>query len=651
MTRFRLLSFALASALLAACDATPPPQDKAKTPTAAVVEAPKAVREIKQYDIGTLLSSLRLAGSSMSPDASKVLFSSNASGVINLYEVSTAGGEPKALTQSTTDSIYTEGYFPNDERLLYTADQGGNELNHVYVREIDGSVKDLTPGEKLKAMFVGFANDDQSFFIATNERDEKYFDVYEYATDGYKRTLFFQNDSGFFPGAISRDKRYVAMVKPNTTNDSDIYLFDRQDKSSRNLTEHQGVEANGVSEFAPDGSLLIDSNRDGEFARLLRLNPTTGERTVVFETTWDVVSAEYSPDDRFILVYVNADARTQLYLLDAVTLAPQALPAVPAGDITGVSMNKDVSRLSFYVASSRGPSSLYTATLGGESKLLVSALDKSVDAEDLVEGQVVRFNSYDGLEIPGILYVPHGTTEADKLPALVWVHGGPGGQTRLNYSALIQYLVNHGYIVYAINNRGSSGYGKSFYAADDRRHGEADLDDVVASKKMLIETGKVDPARIGIIGGSYGGYMTLAALSFRPQEFAVGVNIFGVANWLRTLESIPAWWEAQRAALYAELGDPVVDKERLTRISPLFHAKNIVKPLMVLQGANDPRVLKVESDEIVAAVKANNVPVEYLVFPDEGHGFVKRENEKTGYEAVLKFLDTHLKSAAPVTTQ
>ena len=162
---------------------------------------------------------------------------------------------------------------------------------------------------------------------------------------------------------------------------------------------------------------------------------------------------------------------------------------------------------------------------------------------------------------------------------------------------------------------------------------------------MLIATGKIDADRIGIIGGSYGGYMTLAALTYRPDAFAVGVDIFGVANWLRTLESIPAWWEAQRQALYAELGDPVADKERLMRISPLFHAGNITKPLMVLQGANDPRVLKVESDEIVAAVKANKVPVEYVVFADEGHGFVKRENEKTGYEAVLKFLDTHLKGS------
>lgn len=641
--RLSLLPLALA-ALLAGCSDSPPEVvevPKAAAPTATPPPAP--VRQVKQYDIETLLSNLRLIGADISPDGSKVLYSSNQTGVINLYEVPTAGGDPVALTQSTTDSNYAIGYFPADGRVLYTADQGGNELNHVYVREVDGTVKDLTPGKDFKADFAGWAHDDRSFFVMSNERDPKYFDGYEYAVDGYARTLIYKNEKGYFPGAIRRDKRYIALGKVNTTSDSDIVLFDRETKTEKNLTQHEGVESNESVAFTPDGGLLYTSNRGGEFSRLLRMDLASGESTVVYETQWDVVGADYTPDDSHLLVYVNADARTELVMLDTKTLQPVALPKVPAGDITGVDFSNDGKRLAFYVASSRFPSSLWTAELGGEARQLVSALNAAIDVEDLVEGEVVRFNSYDGMEVPGILYMPPGASDTSKVPGLVWVHGGPGGQSRLNYSALIQYLVNHGYAVYAINNRGSSGYGKTFFAADDRKHGEADLDDVVESKKLLIGTGKIDGERIGIIGGSYGGYMTLAALTYRPDAFAVGVDIFGVANWLRTLESIPAWWEAQRAALYAELGDPVADKERLMRISPLFHAGNITKPLMVLQGANDPRVLKVESDEIVAAVKANQVPVEYLVFADEGHGFVKRENEKTGYEAVLKFLDTHLK--------
>jgi dipeptidyl aminopeptidase/acylaminoacyl peptidase len=224
------------------------------------------------------------------------------------------------------------------------------------------------------------------------------------------------------------------------------------------------------------------------------------------------------------------------------------------------------------------------------------------------------------------------------------VHGGPGGQSRVGYFALIQYLVNNGYAVLAVNNRGSSGYGKEFYKMDDQNHGEKDLMDCIYGKKYLQGLEYIDAEKIGIIGGSYGGYMTMAAMAFQPQEFKVGVNIFGVTNWLRTLKSIPPFWESFRKALYAEMGDPnTADSVRLYNISPLFHAKNIVNPVMVLQGANDPRVLQVESDEIVEAVRQNNVPVEYIVFPDEGHGFVKKENEIKGYGAIVTFLDKYLK--------
>ena len=230
---------------------------------------------------------------------------------------------------------------------------------------------------------------------------------------------------------------------------------------------------------------------------------------------------------------------------------------------------------------------------------------------------------------------------------MVMVHGGPGGQAQVGYFALTQALVNHGYVVFDINNRGSSGYGKTFFAMDDRKHGEADLGDVVASKQHARGDRLRRHGAIGIIGGSYGGYMTLAALTLQPDAFKVGVDLFGISNWVRTLKNIPPWWESFRDALYAEMGDPKTDAARLRRISPLFNADKIKVPLMVLQGANDPRVLKVESDEIVAAAKKNGVPVEYVLFPDEGHGFVKKENEIRGYTRVLEFLDSHLRGTHP----
>jgi dipeptidyl aminopeptidase/acylaminoacyl peptidase len=213
----------------------------------------------------------------------------------------------------------------------------------------------------------------------------------------------------------------------------------------------------------------------------------------------------------------------------------------------------------------------------------------------------------------------------------------------LGYSATRQHLVNHGYAVFAANNRGSSGYGKTFFHMDDRRHGEEDLQDIVHARKYLETLDWIDGDSVGIMGGSYGGYMVVAALAFEPDAFDVGIDIVGVTNWLRTLESVPPWWGSIRDWLYTEMGDPVEDAERLRRISPLFHADNITKPMLVVQGANDPRVLKVESDEIVEAMQANEVPVEYLVFPDEGHGFTKRVNKIAASEAYLEFLDNYLR--------
>jgi dipeptidyl aminopeptidase/acylaminoacyl peptidase len=403
--------------------------------------------------------------------------------------------------------------------------------------------------------------------------------------------------------------------------------------------------ASAPADFSPDGShLLYTSNRDSEFQRLWRYDLASGEHEVVMETPWDIMYGSYSDDGSYLVVGVNHDAETDLRVYDAANMELVELPTVRGANITGAGFSDDESLMLFYASASRYPANLFVQRMdGSEPRQLTSSLNPAIEPDDLVDGQVVRFASYDGLEIPGILYRPHEASEADPVPALVWVHGGPGGQSRIGYNALVQYLVNHGYAVYAINNRGSSGYGKTFFAMDDRKHGEADLGDVVASKQMLIETGWVDPDRVGIIGGSYGGYMVVAALAFEPEVFDVGVDIFGVTNWLRTLENIPPWWEAQRASLEQEMGD-FDDEEFFLAKSPLFHATNIVRPLMVLQGANDPRVLKVESDEIVEAVRANGVPVEYLLFEDEGHGFRNKQNRIAASEAYLAFLEDHLQA-------
>jgi len=603
-------------------------------------------RPAKRYTIEQFMNTTSIAGASFSPDESRLLFSSNRTGIWNVYSIRVAGGEWTQVTTSTTDSTFSVGYFPSDDRILFTRDQGGNELNHLYVRTPDGKEQDLTPGEKLKAGFAGWTSDGRSFYVSSNERDPKFIDLYKYDATTYTRTLFFQNAGGYFPAEISDDGRWVALAKVNTTIDSDIYIWNAATKKAVHISPHAGTAQYVPAAFDPASKYLYYlTDEGGEFTRLRRYSLATGRHEDVQKADWDIVFATFSHKGRYRVTGVNEDGRIAIRVVETATGTPVRLPSIPAGDISGVVIARSETKLAFYVNGDQSPNDIYVLPIGGAAPArLTSSLNPEIDPADLVETEVVRFKARDGVTIPNILWKPHDATASNKAPALVWVHGGPGGQTTSAYSALVQYLVNHGYVVLGINNRGSGGYGKTFYAADDQKHGREPLWDCVDAKKYLASLPYVDANRVGIIGGSYGGYMVLAALAFEPDVFDAGVDIFGVSNWLRTLQNIPSWWEAQRTALYAEIGDPATQSEMLRRISPVFHAVNIRKPLLVLQGANDPRVIKPESDDIVNAVRKNGVPVEYVVFPDEGHGFTKKKNQIEGYGAVLEFLDEHLKN-------
>ena len=645
---FSRLAVLLASAGLVACTTgTAPSLNAQSTPPAALPTAtpsPAPVRYSAQTFFDTTSFTMAApSGLAFSADGDSILIGSDKSGVFNAYLLPLAGGEPTPLTTSKDNATFPASAFPGDTRVLFTADKGGDELDHVFVREADGTVRDLTPGAKVKADFLGWSSDKRSFYVTSNERDAKTFDVYECRADNYQRKLIFRN-SGYEIGALSRDGRHLALVKPRTSADSNLYLVRLGSRAAPKLiTPHQGNVNYGVYEFSSDNSALVYStNEAGEWNQAWTYNLATGHKSPLISADWDVMYVSFSPSGRYRVSALNADASTRLTITDQNGRALE-LKGVPAGDVGGVRFNPAETMVAFTVASDTSPSDIFVADLqSGEARRLTNALNPAIDENHLVEASVARFKSYDGLEVPGILYRPTEATPDDPVPAIVLVHGGPGGQSRRGYSAMIQHLVNNGYAVYAINNRGSSGYGKTFFHMDDKRHGDVDLKDVVASKAFLQAMDWVADDRIAIMGGSYGGYMVAAALAFEPQAFDAGINIFGVTNWVRTLNAIPAWWSSFREALYDEMGDPKTDATRHQRISPLFHAKNIVKPMLVVQGANDPRVLQVESDELVAAVKANGVPVEYLLFPDEGHGFLRKQNRVRASEAYLRFLNTHL---------
>ena len=597
-----------------------------------------------QYTIKQMMDNEAISGGSFYHDNSKLLVSSNRSGIYNMYTVPANGGEFTPITQSDSASVFAISYFPRDERMLFSMDGNGDEIYHIYIRNLNGSHTDLTPAKGARASFHGWAEDNQSFFFTSNKRDSKYMDLYQMDFLNYSPKLIYKNNDGYDIGNLSKDEKYLTLSKSLNTNDSDLYLLDLATEKKIKINKTQS--ANNSQDFSPSGDELYYTTDEGnEFSYLMKYNIATGTSDTVITRDWDILGSYFTENGTYLVTYINEDAKNTIEVMDVATMENIDLPSFESMAITNVDFSKDEKWMRFYAGGSQTPSNLYVYNLKTkEQKQLTDVLNPEIKTEDLVTAEIVRYKSFDGVEIPAIYYKPHQASADAKVPALVWVHGGPGGQSRQNFSSFIQYLTNHGYAVLAVNNRGSSGYGKTFFQMDDLNHGDKDLKDCVEGKNWLASQPEIDAEKIGIIGGSYGGYMTMAALTYTPEEFAVGVNLFGVTNWIRTLKSIPPWWESFKDALYLELGDPYsADSVRLKEISPLFHTDKVTKPLIVLQGSQDPRVLQVESDEIVAGVKKNGVPVEYVLFEDEGHGFVKKENQIEAYSRVLKFLDVYLK--------
>jgi dipeptidyl aminopeptidase/acylaminoacyl peptidase len=603
------------------------------------------MRPIKQYTAGQFLNTIAISGGAFSPNEQSILFTSNQTGIFNAYTLPISEGGPRQLTYSTNEAVHAISYFQYDSRILISRDRGGNENDHLLVIEVTGKEKDLTPGLKAKARFLGWSRDDESFFYMTNERDPRFFDVYRADSQSLAGKLIYQNDFGHYPGDVSKDGNHIALIHFNTATDSDIFLYSVSTKAINHISPHEGDVSYRVVSFDTTSRYLYYLTDNGnEYLYLVRWDSSSGETELIERAEGDILWVCFSQDGVYRVVGSNENARTKVKIHNQTTGRDVVLPDSIAGDITDIHISSSGRLMSFCFNSDRAPNNLYVFDFATqELRKLTESLNPEIDSADLVESEVVSFQSFDQIEIPSLLWKPHQSSSSNKAPALVWVHGGPGGQTRKGYVGFLQYLVNRGYVVLGVNVRGSSGYGKSFYAADERKHGREPLWDCIAAKNFLSSLKYVDASKIGIIGISYGGYMVLAALTFSPEEFVVGVDLFGISNLVRVLESIPPYMESSRRAIYARMGDPQVDRERLVAISPLFHAKRITKPLMVVHGENDTRVSKTESDEIVEAVRQSHGTVEYLIFEDEGHGLTKRANQIRAYEAIFNFLDRYLK--------
>ena len=612
--------------------------------------APATPKTVKEYSAKQLYTNENMSGIAFNTNESAILVNSNRTGIQNLYLLSLTDTSLITLTRSVKESLYGLDYLPGTNSYLYTSDQGGNENDHIYLQHPDSSApKDLTPSIGSKNSMLAWSVNKRALFIESNRRNPKYFDIWKADTANWNFKLFYQNDSGYSAGPISNNERYITLSKAITTDKNELYVYDLGNKKSRRISNDNAATWRAVTFEKNDSIMYYISNDGDEFSYLVKYNLNNGATQKIYSTTWDVVNMSLSENEKYYTVFINEDGKNKVLLFDHASNSQVDFPEIKDGDVLSVDISPSEKNMLLTIGSSRSSTNLYNYNFETKAlKQLTQTLNKEVNVNDLATAEVVRFKSFDGKEIPAIYYKPLNASKDNKVPALLWIHGGPGGQTRIGFSNAIQYLVNHGYAVMAVNNRGSSGYGKSFYNLDNKDHSNGDLKDCVWAKKWLQQQDYIDSGKIGIQGGSYGGCMVLGALAFHPDEFKVGVDLYGVANWLRTLRSIPPYWESFKKALYNEMGDPYTsDSVRLRNISPLFNYEKINKPLLVFQGMNDVRVLPIESKEIVVGVKKNNVPVEYITYPDEGHGFAKKENQITTSETTLAFLNKYLKGNDP----
>ena len=396
-----------------------------------------------KYSIEQFYQNNRIGGGSFSDDETKLLVRSDESGIFNVYEIDIVSGVKTQKTFSEKESYFAIDYLPGTNQILYSADKGGDELNHIYLMNEDGATTDLTPGENEKARFAGWSKDKKSMYFTSNKRNPKFFDFYKMNIETWESEMLYQNDNGINISNMSEDETWFAFSQTITTSENKLFLTNRIDNSTIELSEESGsYNSEGFSKDNKYFFFITDVGK--EFSYLVKYKIETGEKEVLFETNWDVMYSYLSENEKYRVIAINEDGKNTLFIKDLVNNSDVYFPEIPDGDIKGVSFSESEEKIRLTIGTSKSPNNIYVYEIGSEKlKQLTETLNPEINVNDMVAAEVVRYPSFDGLEIPAIYYKPLDATKRNKVSALVWVHGGPGGQSRTGYSSFIQYLVNH----------------------------------------------------------------------------------------------------------------------------------------------------------------------------------------------------------------
>lgn len=588
------------------------------------------------------------ASPKISPDGKMISYLATADGLLNVWVKTVGKDDDRQVTFDTTQGIIFYTWSADSKRMLYVQDQEGNENYRLYSVDLrTGKVKDYTPFENVRARVVAWDTDHpKELLISMNKRNSQVFDVYHLNLRNGKIRIVAENPGNIVGWIADEDFKLRGALAINQNGGFDLLVRDDEDSPWRTLLTW-GFEDNRSSyplQFSKDGDYiyLMDS-RDANAARLVKVNLETGNTEVLAEDpTYDVKGVMIHPDTEELLWYnVMRDRRDRVVVAEEYRDDFEYLYALDEGDVGIANWNTDFDKWIVSLMRDDGPVSYYFYDLEtGEATYLFDHRPE-LNNYTLAPMEPISFTSRDSLTIHGYVTFPPGV-ERTSLPMVLNVHGGPWVRDYWGYDPQAQWLANRGYICLKVNYRGSTGYGKDFLNAGNKEWGRKMHFDLVDAVSWAIEQGYVDPEKIAIYGGSYGGYAALVGATFTPDLFCCAVDEFGPSNLITFLETVPPYWKPMQEMSYRRIGHPIKDSTMLWERSPLSRVDSIRIPVLIVQGANDPRVKQSESDQIVQAMKKKGINYEYMLFEDEGHGFMKEENRLEFFASAERFLAKHL---------
>jgi dipeptidyl aminopeptidase/acylaminoacyl peptidase len=643
------LAFAIVICMstFAAAQSLPVPQ--AVTDPAQIQSA--TVENLQKFSIAALYSTRQIGGSAWSPDTSQVAFISNISGRSNLWTIPAGGGWPIQLTISDQRQA-GPAWSPDGKWIAYISDKNGNELWDIFlVSPQSGEVTNLTASPDSADEAPAWSPDSRFVAYMTKAKTSPSFEI-EIIDIASRRTTHVTRNSpphlGNMSPLWSPDGKRIAYTQDNASGkDSNVFLYEIATQTSTNLTSHSGDQTFSAAAWAPDGeTLLVTSNAANGHDNVALLDVSSKKLNWITADKWEIHAHSFSPDGRSIVWSANVEGREALFTRPVTGgdvhrfPLPEGVNAF-AGDVSP--WTPDGKRLLYYHSGAKAPSDLYVFNLESQhSTQLTNSFVAGLSPSGMVAPTLVHYPSRDHkFTISAWVYIPNNIVRNQKYPAIVYIHGGPASQSMDGFNRFVQYMNNQGYVVIAPNYRGGTGYGKEFLEGNRHDAGGEELNDVVGAAEFIQRTGFVDSTKLIVMGGSYGGYLTMMAVTRHPEMWAAGVPIVPFVNWFTEFEN-----EDPQLQEYDKLfmGDPVKDKALWEDRSPINFLDRVKAPLLILAGANDPRCPQNESQQIANAIKKQGGVAILKIYENEGHGFARVENQIDAYQRIADFLRVRVPS-------